>query len=106
MQTLNKEARSSAVDSIVSVLQIRDVEKIKDMAVTTLYIIENNEKELSSAIGKDLAIITFYLKSLIEAEIKNEDSYYERDYRMFQNASFFIANGFILQISFWPYHLA
>lgn len=90
--TLNKEARSSAVDSIVSVLQIRDVEKIKDMAVTTLHIIENNEKELSSAIGKDLAIITFYLKSLIEAEIKNEDSYYERDYRMFQNASFFIAN--------------
>lgn len=68
--TLNKEARSSAVDSIVSVLQIRDVEKIKDMAVTTLHIIENNEKELSSAIGKDLAIITFYLKSLIETEIK------------------------------------
>lgn len=90
--TLNKEARSSAVDSIVSVLQIRDVEKIKDMAVTTLHIIENNEKELSSAIGKDLAIITFYLKSLIETEIKNENSYYERDYRMFTNASFFIDN--------------
>ncbi len=90
--TLNKEARSSAVDSIVSVLQIRDVEKIKDMAVTTLHIIENNEKELSSAIGKDLAIITFYLKSLIETEIKNENSYYERDYRMFKNASFFIDN--------------
>lgn len=90
--TLNKEARSSAVDSIVSVLQIRDVEKIKDMAVTTLHIIENNEKELSSAIGKDLAIITFYLKSLIETEIKNENSYYERDYRMFKNVSFFIDN--------------
>lgn len=89
---LNKEARSSAVDSIVSVLQIRDVEKIKDMAVTTLHIIENNEKELSSAIGKDLAIITFYLKSLIETEIKNENSYYERDYRMFKNVSFFIDN--------------
>jgi len=92
LQTLNKEARSSAVDSIVSVLQIRDVEKIKDMAVTTLHIIENNEKELSSAIGKDLAIITFYLKSLIETEIKNENSYYERDYRMFKNVSFFIDN--------------
>lgn len=92
LQTLNKEARSSAVDSMVSVLQIRDVEKIKDMAETTLHIIENNEKELSSALGKDLAIITFYLKSLIEAEIKNENSYYERDYRMFKNASFFIDN--------------
>ncbi len=92
LQTLNKEAHSSAVDSMVSVLQIRDVEKIKDMAKTTLHIIENNEKELSSALGKDLAIITFYLKSLIEAEIKNENSYYERDYRMFKNASFFIDN--------------
>lgn len=90
--TLNKEARSSAVDSIVSVLQIRDVEKIKDMAVTTLHLIENNEKELSSAIGKDLVIITFYLKSLIETEIKNENSYYERDCRMFKNVSFFIDN--------------
>lgn len=92
LQTLNKEARSSAVDSIVSVLQIRDVEKIKDMAKTTLHIIENNQKELSSALGKDFMIITFYLKSLIEAEIKNENSYYERDYRMFKNASFFIDN--------------
>lgn len=92
LQTLNKEARSSAVDSIVSVLQIRDVEKIKDMAKTTLHIIENNEKELSSALGKDLMIITFYLKSLIETEIKNENSYFERDYRMFKNASFFIDN--------------
>lgn len=92
LQTLNKEARSSAVDSMVSVLQIRDVEKIKDMAETTLHIIKNNEKELSSALGKDLAIITFYLKSLIEAVIKNENSYYERDYRMFKNASFFIDN--------------
>lgn len=92
LQTLNNEVGSLAVDSIISVLQITDVEKIKDMAKTTLHIIENNQQELCNVLGEDLMIITFYLKSLIGAEIKNEKSYYKRDCRMFKNASFFIDN--------------
>ncbi len=90
LQTLNKEARSSAVDSMVSVLQITDVEKIKDMAKTTLQIVENNQQELGDILGKDLDTITFYLGSLINAEVSNINSYYERDSRMFQNSSFLI----------------
>lgn len=87
---INKEVHSSAVDSIISIMDITSAERIKDMAKTTFRLIENNGDELTDVLGKDMDIITFYLNSLIEAEVTNKNSYYERDWRMFKNASFLI----------------
>ncbi|RNC63802.1 erythromycin esterase family protein [Proteiniphilum sp. X52] len=89
LRIINKEAHSSAVDSIISVLDISDVEKIKNMAKTTLHIIEKKRQELTCVLGKDMDFIAFYLNNLIEAEVTNKNSYYERDWRMFKNTSFF-----------------
>lgn len=90
LQIINQEARSSAVDSLISVLDIRDADKIKDMAITTLHIIKNNWQELSDVLAEDLEIITFYLESLIKAEVTYKNNYYERDWHMFKITSFLI----------------
>ncbi|MDD2284490.1 MAG: erythromycin esterase family protein, partial [Paludibacter sp.] len=90
LQTINKEARSSAVDTIISVLKTTDAEKIKEIAKTTQNIIDINQQELTDVLGKDLNIITFYLESLMKADVTNKNSYYERDYNMFKNTSFLI----------------
>lgn len=90
LQVINQEAHSSAVDSIISVLGVRDADKIKDMAITTFHIIKDNRQELSDVLAEDLEIITFYLESLIKAEVISKNSYHERDWHMFKNASFLI----------------
>lgn len=90
LQTVNQEARSSAVDSIISVLELRDADKIKEMAITTLHLMKDNRQELSDVLAEDVEIITFYLESLIKAEVTDKSSYHERDWRMFENVSFFM----------------
>lgn len=90
LQIINQEARSSTVDSLISVLDIRDADKIKDMAITTLHIIKNNWQELSDVLAEDIEIITFYLESLIKAEVTYKNNYYERDWHMFKTTSFLI----------------
>lgn len=91
LQTINKEAHSSIIESLISVLDLTSNEEIKKVTQTALLaIIEDNKHELTSLLGFDINIITFYLKNLLEENITKKRSYYERDYFMSKNVSFLI----------------